>query len=196
MKTTMKTSMKTTMKAVNTFVALALLSAGIAGAHAAQEEMPMKGQADGQVTDNAVSAKTAAAPRGRLPRYFAALVTERQREEIYDIQRTHAVRRAELELELEELRKTEISEIEAVLNKTQRERLEELRAAALSMQGAARRSSSTRSAPKAAKSTEDSVNVQPPTEKNPTTKGGKDKEMANVKSASKTATRASQRASK
>jgi hypothetical protein len=65
---------------------------------------------------------------GRLPRYFASLVDSRQRAAIYQIQSTMATKIEALERQLEELRQAEMREMEAVLNDTQLQQLQSLRA--------------------------------------------------------------------
>ncbi len=64
---------------------------------------------------------------GRLPRYFASLINEEQRQAIYRIQ--HSVRQEVdmLEQQLASLKRSEMTQIESVLTAAQREQLELLR---------------------------------------------------------------------
>ncbi len=64
---------------------------------------------------------------GRLPRYFASLVDEDQRSEIYEIQAGYLEKISELEAELAELRAAQLKEIEEVLTSTQKKALDDLR---------------------------------------------------------------------
>jgi hypothetical protein len=70
--------------------------------------------------------------RGRLPRYYSGIVTEGQRREIYRIQERFAEKIAEVEAQLEALKKERDEEIEAVLTAAQRKRLAKVREEALS----------------------------------------------------------------
>jgi hypothetical protein len=65
--------------------------------------------------------------KGRLPPYFAGIVTEAQRTAIYEIQAKYAKERDALENQLEELRSIESGEIEAVLDAEQKEKLKKAR---------------------------------------------------------------------
>lgn len=65
--------------------------------------------------------------KGRLPPYFAGIVTEEQRQKIYEIQAKYAKDREALEAQLEELRSIESGEIEAVLDAEQKEKLRKAR---------------------------------------------------------------------
>ncbi len=76
------------------------------------------------------SATASNAPAGRLPRYFASLVDEEQRAEIYEIRVTFREKLEALEKELAELRESEMSAMEKVLTTTQRKKLAEMRASA------------------------------------------------------------------
>ncbi len=65
--------------------------------------------------------------KGRLPAYYSGVVTEGQRREIYKIQERYAVRIDELKAQLEALEQERDDEIEAVLTKAQRERVQKAR---------------------------------------------------------------------
>lgn len=67
---------------------------------------------------------------GRLPRYFASLVDQEQRDEIYQIRATYREQLAALEQELADLKEAEMSAMEKVLTTTQRKKLDEMRASA------------------------------------------------------------------
>jgi hypothetical protein len=68
--------------------------------------------------------------KGRLPPYFADIVTEAQRQRIYLIQSTYTKTRDDLEAQLEALKDKELAEIESVLTPPQKLALEKARAAA------------------------------------------------------------------
>lgn len=80
---------------------------------------------------------------GRLPRYFAAIVDNEQRQEIYQIQANYAKEIDELEKKLEALKAKETSEIEKVLTSTQQKKLATYRENGLPK--TTRKSTSTRS---------------------------------------------------
>jgi hypothetical protein len=66
----------------------------------------------------------------RLPRFFAKLVDEQQRESILAIQLEYQSRLNELERELERVRQDEVAAIEKVLTDSQRKLLSQRRAEA------------------------------------------------------------------
>jgi hypothetical protein len=72
-------------------------------------------------------AKAAKKAKGRLPPYFADIVTDEQRNKIYDVQLKYAKERDTLEAQLEELRSIEMGEIEALLDAEQKEKLRKAR---------------------------------------------------------------------
>ncbi|MDG2219962.1 MAG: hypothetical protein P8L85_01180 [Rubripirellula sp.] len=80
------------------------------------------------------TSKSAAAKQemsgGRLPRYFAGLVDDDQREEIYQIQSKFREQIQELEKELAELEQEQLGAMEKVLSTAQRKELASLRSAA------------------------------------------------------------------
>jgi hypothetical protein len=61
--------------------------------------------------------------KGRLPTYFAGIVTETQRQQIYTIQDKYAKQIAELEAQLETVTKQRDAEIEGLLNAEQKAQL-------------------------------------------------------------------------
>jgi TolA-binding protein len=65
--------------------------------------------------------------RGRLPAYFADIVTEDQRTAIYKIQESYKKQIDDLESQLAAVREKEINEIEAVLDAEQKEKLKKAR---------------------------------------------------------------------
>lgn len=70
------------------------------------------------------------APRGRLPNYYAKVVTPEQREKIYAIQQQYAPKIAALQKQLQELLAQRAKEIEAVLTPEQLKQVQEAAAAA------------------------------------------------------------------
>ena len=72
-------------------------------------------------------ARTAKKARGRLPAYFADIVTEEQRTAIYKIQEGYKKQIDDLEAQLAALREKEITEIEGVLDAEQKEKLKKAR---------------------------------------------------------------------
>jgi Spy/CpxP family protein refolding chaperone len=84
------------------------------------------------VEAGAAKAETIKPPkfRGRLPRYYGQVVDEKQRQQIYDIQRKYHARDFTLRMQLEQLRAQRDREIEAVLSPEQKEALKMLLAEA------------------------------------------------------------------
>ena len=72
-------------------------------------------------------AKAAKKAKGRLPPYFADIVSDEQRDKIYEVQSKYAKERDALEAQLEELRSIEMGEIEALLDAEQKEKLKKAR---------------------------------------------------------------------
>ena len=68
--------------------------------------------------------------KGRLPPYFADIVTEKQREAIYAVQSKYLSQREELETQLAVLRDSEMDEIEQLLDEEQKTALKKARAEA------------------------------------------------------------------
>ncbi|MGB7347161.1 MAG: hypothetical protein WBD20_23260 [Pirellulaceae bacterium] len=83
-------------------------------------------------TEKAESAKELT---GRLPRYFGALVDDKQRQEIYKVQDVYRAKIEALEKELATLRDTEMAAIEKVLTATQKSKLASMRKAGDSVSG-------------------------------------------------------------
>ena len=65
--------------------------------------------------------------KGRLPAYFADIVTDEQRQAIYKIQESHKKQIDDLEAQLAAAREKEMAEIEAVLDAEQKEKLKKAR---------------------------------------------------------------------
>ena len=65
--------------------------------------------------------------KGRLPAYFADIVTEEQRTAIYKIQESHKKQIDDLEAQLAGARDKEMAEIEAVLDAEQKAKLKKAR---------------------------------------------------------------------
>jgi Spy/CpxP family protein refolding chaperone len=75
--------------------------------------------------------KEAKAPKGRLPAYYADVVTAKQREEIYSIQSSYATQLKDLNQQIADLLKKQREEIEALLSPEQRAQLEKISADAI-----------------------------------------------------------------
>lgn len=90
------------------------------------------------------AAVAAEAPKfqGRLPRYFGQLVDDKQRKQIYDVQRKFHEQEQTLRRQLSELLAERDAEVAAVLTREQTQKLEKLRDAA----AAARQPTETASA--------------------------------------------------
>ena len=120
------------------FLALAMLSAPLEGAEDRKKEG--KSATKTSSSDKAAEAKKSskrAEPRGRLPRYYRAVVDESQRESIYSIQRGYKDRVKQLETKIGELRKqmkalkqSQDEEVQAVLSPKQLAEVNRLREAA------------------------------------------------------------------
>ena len=68
--------------------------------------------------------------KGRLPAYYAQVVTEKQRDEIYSIQKRYSDQLDVLQAQLKSLQEQRDTEIEGILSAEQKEKLNTLRAAA------------------------------------------------------------------
>ena len=71
--------------------------------------------------------KERAKPRGRLPSYFARVVTEKQREEIYGIQTAYAEQLDKLREQIVQLESKRDKEVDQVLSAEQLAQVKELR---------------------------------------------------------------------
>ena len=80
--------------------------------------------------DAAATKKTAKKPAGRLPVFYADIVTEAQRQKIYQIQSGYAEKLASLAAQIKETQAEQNAEIEAVLSEEQLKKLTAARAAA------------------------------------------------------------------
>jgi Spy/CpxP family protein refolding chaperone len=109
-------------------VVLCLVPALLAIALAGQRE-----PASGQNAEPEAAQKqpvTAKKFRGRLPNYFGQVVDEKQREEIYKIQAEFAPKIKDLRAQLAMLIKERNQKVDGVLTPQQRQKVEQLRAAA------------------------------------------------------------------
>ena len=103
-------------------IATSLIVAGISvGASSAQ---------DGKKAAGKSAAKSAAEPRHRLPRFYAKIVDDAQKDKIYAIQDKHATKIDALEAELKAATDKRDTEIEAVLTTKQKSDVKALEAAA------------------------------------------------------------------
>jgi hypothetical protein len=84
------------------------------------------------VGQEATAKKARAQAKGRLPAYFKDVVTEKQRDEIYAIQKKYEAQIEALEEQLKSLQSQRDTEIEGLLSAEQKEKLEKLRADAAS----------------------------------------------------------------
>jgi hypothetical protein len=85
----------------------------------------------------AVEKKAPAKPRGRLPMYYAPVVSEKQREQIYAIQAKYADQIEQLQKQLDELKERRDGEVEAVLSPEQLAKVKQARDAAAAKRSAA-----------------------------------------------------------
>ncbi|PHR86646.1 MAG: hypothetical protein COA78_37785 [Blastopirellula sp.] len=88
---------------------------------------------DAQAADEAKPAaeakpavKKRAQARGRLPNYYAKIVTEEQRKKIYGIQKQYAKQLAELQAQLAKIKADRDGEVEAVLSVDQLAKVKKL----------------------------------------------------------------------
>jgi hypothetical protein len=104
-----------------TLLVLPLLAAWLASSTPAQEP-------DKKAEDPAQAAKVERKkPRGRLPMYFAKVVSSEQREEIYEIQARYADQIEKLQEQLNELIAKRDAEVDGVLSAEQLEEVETMR---------------------------------------------------------------------
>lgn len=85
--------------------------------------------------DAAAPAKSRAKPRGRLPAYYAQVVSNVQREQIYKIQQGYSTQIEALEAQLKELQAKMQGEIRGVLTTEQQKKVDELTEAARANRG-------------------------------------------------------------
>ncbi len=111
------------------FVAIAMASLMTGDAQLAGQEKSGKA-ADGAKAAPAKEAKPRKKPRGRLPAYFADVVTGQQRDSIYGVQAKYNAQIAELRVQIEELISERNQEVEALLSKEQLEAVNKKRAEA------------------------------------------------------------------
>ncbi len=91
-------------------------------------------------------AKKRKGPRGRLPRYYAKVVTSKQREEIYAIQARYQGEIARLQAEIDKLTEKRDEEVSAVLTDAQREEVAKRREEASKRRRKSRRASAAKTA--------------------------------------------------
>lgn len=75
--------------------------------------------------------KEAKAPRGRLPAYYADVVTGAQREKIYAVQERYSAELLDLNQQIADLLKQQREEIEALLSPEQKAQIEKIAAEAV-----------------------------------------------------------------
>lgn len=88
------------------------------------------GNATFSIGQDAATAKAEKKVKGRLPPYFADIVTEEQRSTIYKIRTGYEKQVNDLQAQLEALRDKEMAECEAVLDAEQKDKLNMAREAA------------------------------------------------------------------
>ena len=103
--------------------------------------------AAGANTVSAAEGDAKAKPKGRLPNYFAAVVSQEQRERVYEIQSRYKEQLDALMKQIEDLKVAREKEVDAVLTPDQLQKVNEKREAAK-----ARRSRSSKSKESAEKS--------------------------------------------
>jgi hypothetical protein len=79
----------------------------------------------------AADAAKKARPSGRLPKYYAAVVNQVQREEIYRIQEEYEPKIKALQAQLDAMKKEKDQKIESVLTPEQKKKIEEAGIAAV-----------------------------------------------------------------
>lgn len=107
----------------------ALVSVCVAACLMVAAERTVLGQ-QGEDAKPSVQKKERAKPRGRLPNYYAAVVSQAQREKIYGIQAKYTDRIEELQKQLDALKNQRDDEVEAVLTPDQLAKVVEAREAA------------------------------------------------------------------
>lgn len=116
---------------VNTLVASGVMLASLLGpsemsTRLAEQDKTAQAAVSKAETPTVVE-KKANAPRGRLPRYYSAVVDPGQRDVIYQIQSEFRMQREGLEKQLAELKQQEQEAILAVLETPQKKMIQELR---------------------------------------------------------------------
>jgi hypothetical protein len=103
----------------------------------AEKSMPEKRTAEKPVTKDSAPAE-ADKPKGRLPDHYAAVVDDKQREEIYSIQATYAPQIEKLQAQLDAVQGKRNAEIRAVLTPEQQQKVDALAEAHTKKEGAAK----------------------------------------------------------
>lgn len=101
--------------------------AAVVPAPAAPAQPPAVAPAPAEKPASAAPASAARKSHGRLPAYFATLVSAEQRQKIYDIQLTYTEKIAALERQMVELRAKQSDEVDAVLTPDQMGQIKKLR---------------------------------------------------------------------
>lgn len=91
--------------------------------------------APAQTEQPAAATTTAKKFRGRLPAYFSSVVSEKQRRQIYEVQKEYFERIEALKAQLATLIQEQDEKIDAVLSEEQRQQVETLRANAKAKRG-------------------------------------------------------------
>lgn len=89
-------------------------------------QAPEKKASDGAKPAAGAPAKARAKPRGRLPAYYARVVSGEQREKIYAIQQSYEAKIADLQAQLKALTDKRDAEVAAVLTADQKAKVDQL----------------------------------------------------------------------
>ena len=111
-------------------VAALLVSVLVLGAVGAAVGVGEAQDAPAAKAKDAKQTKKRAKPRGRLPAYYGKVVDNKQREQIYAIQKSHAAEIAKLQAQLKDLLAKRDAEVVAVLTTEQQAEVAKLVAAA------------------------------------------------------------------
>ena len=107
---------------------VALLLTALWTASAIAQETPQQGAAEQPAAAAKTDANAAKKPKGRLPAYYGKVVTDKQREQIYEIQGKFHEQIAKLQEQLNALTAKRDAEIEQVLTDDQRTEIARLKA--------------------------------------------------------------------
>jgi predicted house-cleaning noncanonical NTP pyrophosphatase (MazG superfamily) len=106
---------------------VALLLTALWTASAIAQETPQPGAAEQPPAAAATDANAAKKPKGRLPAYYGKVVTDKQREQIYEIQAKFTEQIVKLQEQLNALAAKRDAEIEQVLTDEQRAEIARLK---------------------------------------------------------------------
>ena len=113
--------------AVASILMIGFLSASLASTATAQAPKKDAKASSSQAEPSSAKPKTRKKSRGRLPAYYAKVVNQKQREDIYEVQARYATMIADLQKQIDELASKRDQEVQAVLSDSQLAEIQKLK---------------------------------------------------------------------